>query len=345
MASNENKRKNNLPLSTNNILVQCHGVLEDVVSRLATAAIDEDSEEGSLIDSTVLETLQSVASNLGSKLNDRIGPCLFRPRYEPRQQSYGFRSLTADGLEKLEVDRGDNLVYLPDRALILRSSSAQIAEEEFWTSDALYSHLKMLKQFVTLNEAGARLWTNAFFFRVRAMLAATDKVMVLSLEQHVNANVNPTTDLTGYVDYTALRGPKAVAESFLQTPILSLKKNKDSLTPFVIEVKGFDLPLRNYLPQTAGEMYACGKTIGKSVVRGALTNGQQWIFIILRINPDGGAIYYTTPDIALFGRARDGVRQELLRDACDTVAAIMAQWIEYSDQNLGESDCFAYSAI
>ena len=45
-------------------------------------------------------------------------------------------------------------------------------------------------------------------------------------------------------------------------PILNLKKHKDNLALFVSEAKRTDLLLEEYLPQVAGEMYACGKALG-----------------------------------------------------------------------------------
>ncbi|KAF8809153.1 hypothetical protein BYT27DRAFT_7188242 [Phlegmacium glaucopus] len=39
-----------------------------------------------------------------------------------------------------------------------------------------------------------------------------------------------------------------------------------------------------FVPQAICEMYPCGKYLQKKVIRGALTNGRQWIFLILNIN-------------------------------------------------------------
>ncbi|KAF8901393.1 hypothetical protein CPB84DRAFT_1777743 [Gymnopilus junonius] len=298
-------------MESNNLLLQCFAQLEQVVKTLQSSTIEED--EG------------GIAAKLGSKLSGRV--------------AYGLRGLTAKSLENLNVDAApQNLVLLESKVPELAATSTGLGNSEFWSSDALHKHLKMLKGFVATNEAGVRLWINAFFFRVHAMLNGTDKAMVLSVEQHVDVNVNPSTDLNVFVDYAALRGSKDVAGSFLKMPILGLKRNRDSLTLFVSEAKRLDTPLEDYLPQTAGEMYACAKALQKNIVRGALTDGRSWIFVIFKVNEAGGGTYYCTNRIRVidfFGH--------ISKEQCDLIAGIIAHWIDKSHQDLDESDWIAYN--
>ena len=112
---------------------------------------------------------------------------------------------------------------------------------------------------------------------------ATDEATVLSLEQHVNVTVHSSNnrDLTGSISYTAFRGSKKIAGRFklqtyvvtwssmltqlpvpfLTTPAFELRRNKDASTLFVNVPKSFDVPLEDFLPETAEGMYACAKAL------------------------------------------------------------------------------------
>jgi len=63
----------------------------------------------------------------------------------------------------------------------------------------------VISRLVYQNEAAARTWIDAFFFRVSAMVPSDERV-VLTMEQHIPPTaVGPssTTTLHGIVDYTA----------------------------------------------------------------------------------------------------------------------------------------------
>ncbi|KAI9512017.1 hypothetical protein F5148DRAFT_1280243 [Russula earlei] len=55
---------------------------------------------------------------------------------------------------------------------------------------------------------------------------------------------------------------------------------------FVIEAKISDPS--DHVPLAVCEMYACGKLLQKKVLRGTLTNGRQWIFLlrVVKLNDD-----------------------------------------------------------
>ncbi|PPQ82498.1 hypothetical protein CVT26_012952 [Gymnopilus dilepis] len=274
MSEPQKKRKKKLSFESNNTLSACYGTLGELLLKLRTSFVDEDGDEVvGVVSEDDMEQL--------------------------------FSGMSLQDLDNISLERGPDLVLLLDKTAVLRNLSASRGNSEFWTSNALCTHLNMLKEFVTLNQAGARLWINAFFFRARAILSETDAgsdmATVLSLEQHVNVTVNPSTDLSGFIDYTALRGPKNIAKTFLTAPVLKVKRNKEGLTLFVNEAKKFDVPLEDFIPQTVAEMYACAKALDKSVVRGALTNGNYWIFIIVRLKGDGATYHKTATRFSLLG--------------------------------------------
>ena len=138
-------------------------------------------------------------------------------------------------------------------------------------------------------------------------------------------------------------------ETFLTAPVLKVKRNKEGLTLFVNEAKKFDVPLEDFIPQTVAEMYACAKALelvvghlkptcslthyfrSKSVVRGALTNGNYWIFIIVRLKGDGATYHKTATRFSLLGYPNPTM-EVIEKDACDLLAGIIVHWVRiYSE--------------
>jgi len=64
----------------------------------------------------------------------------------------------------------------------------------------------------------------------------------------------------------------------------------------------------------------------KTIIRGALTSGHDWIFIILKMHPDGnGGVYAESEKIRLMAVFPPGVEQ-ISRTMCATIAGIIAHW-------------------
>lgn len=60
----------------------------------------------------------------------------------------------------------------------------------------------------------------------------------------------------------------------------------------------------------------------KSTIRGVLTNGRDWVFLVLTLRSEGGGTYVSSPTISL--RNFTG---ELSRDAVSLVSSIIADWV------------------
>jgi len=111
---------------------------------------------------------------------------------------------------------------------------------------------------------------------------------------------------------------------------------------FVAEAKPGDL--RDHIPQAVAEMYGCAKllkyvpclrlyspliSLRKEFLRGALTNGHRWIFLILHLNPDGiGGTFKRSVDLelpviaGLAGRSR-----EVVKPLADLIAGVLLFWV------------------
>jgi len=191
-------------------------------------------------------------------------------------------------------------------------------------------------------EARTRPWIEAFFFRASAMLPP-DKRMVLNMEQVVPAETTHSTcfsNLAGFVDYTAIVTSQPVAEIFLTFPHLRILKLYMPSAFLVIEAK-LSNPLDD-LPQAVCNMYACGKFLKKKVVRGVLTNGCDWIFLLVKLNDDWDGATYKFSTMMKYRGAVESLNgeREILAPWPDLIAAVLLYWVENSFVDLGSDDWF-----
>ncbi|KAJ3515589.1 hypothetical protein NLJ89_g1664 [Agrocybe chaxingu] len=249
-------------------------------------------------DEIELQELENFLSFLKAKLD---GP-----------QSYSFSSMAPEHLRKINVVNGGFINLTTDAV-----------------SHRLYRHICFLERFVPRkNEVAARLWINAFFYRAAFMLP--EESMVLSVEQAVPAvtiSDLSTHTLSGYINWTAVRADAATVKRFLKQPALQDLKNDDSAL-VVSEAKGPDQNLENHVPQAIGEMY------GKTTIRGVVTNGRVWIFLILTLNKDGGGSYLQSQEITIMSLS------QVSKDSVSVVSAIIAHWIMHSHKELDRDDYF-----
>jgi len=212
-----------------------------------------------------------------------------------------------------------------------------LGKEKLWSSTNLYRHLEVLKTLVPnseTNEEGARPWTDAFFFRTSAMVSS-NKQMVISLEQVVQRTaIHPSSStkqaLTGLIDYVALIADDHLADMFfLQPNIVSLQV----LIPcgfFVAEAKIKSLGFMEHLPQAIGELYACAKHLEINTLRGALTDGHRWVFIIIVLNHDGNGAKYRLSSTIEFQQGMAGPSSprtsQIVKPWPDVLAGILLHW-------------------
>jgi hypothetical protein len=67
----------------------------------------------------------------------------------------------------------------------------------------------------------------------------------------------------------------------------------------------------------------------KSILRGALTNRHEWIFLILYLNKDGeGGTYTESPTVKI--QVSESYPYHVLPPGPDIVAGILAYWVSYT---------------
>ncbi|KAF8075258.1 hypothetical protein FPV67DRAFT_1476688 [Lyophyllum atratum] len=296
--------------------------------------ITEDESERDPNEPLDIAQLDAVLSQLLTRLS---GP-----------RSLTFSSADDDDLAKLNITLAGLLQPKPDFENALKATTS-LGEEEHWSSKGFYRHLELLENTIpNVNETSARAWIDSFFYRVCAMLPK-DKRMVLNMEHHVpstkvDLSSETSRSLSGYIDYTAVVAEaNASSAGLLDSPYLSVLKRymqtrSTSTGFFVLEAKFTNIA--QHVPQAICEMYACGKYLQKNVVRGALTSGRQWMFLILNINDDfGGATYKQSAVISFTSTNMPNGQRTLVSPLWPNyIAATLLHWIQNGFTDLGDDD-------
>ncbi|KAG1839363.1 hypothetical protein F4604DRAFT_1994211 [Suillus subluteus] len=128
----------------------------------------------------------------------------------------------------------------------------------------------------------------------------------------------------GFVDHTAI-----VADEF-DTPLFLTSLQLDYLRTlpmasgfFVTEAKLYNL--LNHIAQAVCKMYACSKYLQTKVIRDALTNRCEWIFIFIKFNDNHDGASYQRSNIVKFNTMSDSDGQLVIPGSWpDIIAAILS---------------------
>ncbi|KAF8881397.1 hypothetical protein CPB84DRAFT_1817259 [Gymnopilus junonius] len=226
------------------------------------------------------------------------------------------QNLSFEHLRKTEFSGPDFLELKPD-AITRAIGTDSIGEDELWSSKGLFRHLCTLEELVPrTNEAANRLWIDAFFYRVSTMMPSGLKMVLY-----------PERTVPGYVNFTAIATTPIQAMRLLRNPTL-LKADDSAL--FVSEAKGPDQQLESHVPQAVGEMYASANRLGTTTIRGVLTNGHSWIFLILKLNSDGNGGRYSNQS------------HSHSSDFPSLISAIITHWMQHGYEELDDNDYFKF---
>jgi hypothetical protein len=173
--------------------------------------------------------------------------------------------------------------------------------------------------------------------------------MVLNMEHDIPVTTTSTSPssvstLSGTIDYTALVASQDDANMFMRFPIFKILKSHIPSSFFVTEAKVLDLSA--HVPQAIAEMYACGKHLQKKILRGALTNGHDWIFLLLKFNNDDDGASYSQSDVIQMYVTRSRNDPPVVRHPePDMIAAILLHWIRNSFVDLRSDDWFEAAPV
>ncbi|KAF9029526.1 hypothetical protein BDZ89DRAFT_1065311 [Hymenopellis radicata] len=218
------------------------------------------------------------------------------------------------------------------------STSRAVAPDDLWSSARTLEHLNFLVRTVPPNcEASTRLLIDAIFFRAAALMPVGSSLLL-----HLEASVPPTirkedtTSLSGITDSLALMVPTNKLATWRSAGNFTLLKSLKPSGLFVAEAK-YGPDLNAHLPQAVSEQYACAVQLGKSTMRGVLTNGVEWTFLIVYVNVGGSGGTYRWSTIFEIGQPADANRVEL-------VALALAQSIQNCSEDIQPDELLEWLA-
>ncbi|PPQ74069.1 hypothetical protein CVT26_006950 [Gymnopilus dilepis] len=286
---------------------------------------EQETQEEVQTEEDILQSLISLELKLEGRL---MGP-----------QSNSFSTINDDHLAKMGIS-SSQVLQLKDDAITRGLATNTIGEGEHWSANGLVRHLRALEGLVPkMNEAAARLWINALFFRVSTMIP-DGKKMIFSVGQGALHSPQGFDTIFGSVNSIAIMTTMERARHFMRRPQLPRLTAEDSAL-FVSEAKGPDQRLVNHVPQAVSEMYAFAKHMEKRLIRGAVTNGHEWIFLVVKLNEDGNGAQYAESD--LLSVVGGIVSQSIQEEAVSLLSAIVAYWMQHSHEELDDEDFFMYA--
>ncbi|CAA7266397.1 unnamed protein product [Cyclocybe aegerita] len=250
-------------------------------------------------------------------------------------QDFSSSGLTIDDLPKLNILEAGLLKLKSDAVLAEQVQKTKVVgQDDIWSSINLYRHLERLQTLIgrPKNEAAARAWTDAFLFRVSAMVLQNE-TMVLSMKQSIppTAMKSPSsTTLHGVVEYTAEAADRSVDEIFLSDPAIERMKLAMPSGLVVTVAKSFSMSLQDHIPQAVCKM--------KPVVCGVLTVGDTWIFLVVVMNSNSdGAKYWQSEEISILTLTPPG-HARITSPWPDVVAGILADWMKQRFEDIEGGD-------
>ncbi|KAJ6561063.1 hypothetical protein DFH09DRAFT_1316186 [Mycena vulgaris] len=230
---------------------------------------------------------------------------------------------------------------------VIAANKTHLGTKDFWNSSNLHAHLNYLMRTVPqMSEASARLWIDTLFFRASAIICETSatETTVLHLEASVPSSEHsstPNTSTSGIIGYVAMTVPKKQLVNVLQAPQI-LSPGRNGLSGFfTAEAKPSYEDLAKHLPQALAEQYACAIQLGTAILRGVLTDGQRWIFTIVKCNPNGGAIYRRSHQLNIDLDLEIGEPSTVRSPGTvDIIVAILADSIRNTYVDIQSDECF-----
>ncbi|KAG5640518.1 hypothetical protein DXG03_008228 [Asterophora parasitica] len=271
------------------------------VKKLRTSFIVEELPESDPApDDTFTDLLDNTIAALESRANDPL--------------SLPFSAADDAALSRFNIVSKGLLLLRPWAELRSAVVTSQaLGSDQLWSNDAMYRHLTFLaNSFTAKNGTSARMVIDTLFFRSTAMVPPPQKIIVV-LENQVPAvqprQSEPDT-ISGIVDYTAVVVDSKIAKAYIHRPP-SIKK--DLIGFFVAEA----IDLEAHLPQALLELVACAKHLGRSHIRGALTTGFEWCFIIVDLDADSEGAKYWVSQVIVWMTEQSKTSSELIVEPTD----------------------------
>ncbi|KAF8910800.1 hypothetical protein CPB85DRAFT_667932 [Mucidula mucida] len=242
---------------------------------------------------------------------------------------------TEPTLDDLNIVEKLPLSIYPYEALLTRANNLRsVGGEHFMSASNMYGQLNMLTDLLVLDsEASARAYVDVIIYRAAALLP-NQKHMIINTEYRNKSPSSHDATLNGFLDYTLTvtdnptMAVQARSGKKISAPVLSI---------FVVEAIVMSTILSGFIPQAVGQLYASAIKLGQRHIRGALTNGVEWIFIILSVNEDGiGASYRTSVAIRFTLKFALDIEPPMP----DVIAGMLTYWLDHCSEDIGNDDWF-----
>ncbi|KAI0324671.1 hypothetical protein GY45DRAFT_1331294 [Cubamyces sp. BRFM 1775] len=305
----------------------------------------------------VLDKESDVAPNETAEegVVDVVAVDRFISRMEERLQtakSIGFSSADNPLLQSMGITQAGHLASKGTDKEKIRHVREQDAPHGMSQSN-LYGTLNLLLQHtIARSEALSRLWIDAFLCRVIAMTRGTTR-LVMGMEAFAPPEIvveQPRrVQLGGLLDYVIFLVDEDVAGMVMTSlnlaEAITQAKRRQMHGLFVAEAKSQEQPLSAYIPQVVTEMFICAKRMGSRYIRGALTSGREWIFVLLELNADKKGGQYWRSDVPRKVKEYDesdelSVGATVNESDVDVIVAILKDWITRCAENITDDDWF-----
>ncbi|KAF9050596.1 hypothetical protein BJ165DRAFT_1525819 [Panaeolus papilionaceus] len=216
-------------------------------------------------------------------------------------------------------------------------SPATVASSEgtdLYSDDRLFKHLHLAKRLFA-DKISIYHWIYAFFSHISSIIESQSTHMHLYMQQcHPTIPTDERLDtLPGYV---LLRTVKERAEPNWHHPenLLSKPLNPNESVLYIADAKVADQCIVHHVPRAIFEMYACVKMIGKTTIRGAVTNGRTWRFLVLTLKEQGRGTFLQSEDVSI----QPEIEGDLSKSAASAVSSVLADWVVRSHSAWGVNE-------
>lgn len=254
------------------------------------------------------------------------------PAPAPDVRNVPFRAANAKNsntLSELGISLGGYLSLKPSlddevaRLASLPKDGLELPASEFGNLLGL-----LQRTFESENESGARVLINGVLARVSAMIGKTGShQMVVITEDYVpKKRMTKNLSLSGIIDYSiVLRKPEDIGQS--RWNVARPKENTRDFGFLSLEAKSkISEPHES---QVICEMLMSGQSLDVDYIRGAVTDGMNWKFFLLRLRDD---LYLKSNSISL-GAGPEYPNRDL-------IAGLLFHWIKKGRMDLDREDWF-----